>query len=117
MNRITAYRKQTAVIAENVDALRHLVGDRLHTDHGDTVNDLPAGAGTVIHAAGKKVAAYRDDNGDLHAVSAVCTHLACLVSFNPAERSWDCPCHGSRFATDGTVLEGPAVDDLASETL
>ena len=45
-------------------------------------------------------------------VSAACTHLGCLVTFNPAERSWDCPCHGSRFATEGTVIEGPAVDDL-----
>jgi len=71
----------------------------------------------VLFRSGKDVAAYRDDAGALHAVSAVCTHLGCLVSFNPAERSWDCPCHGSRFATDGSVLEGPAVDDLAPETL
>jgi Rieske Fe-S protein len=58
------------------------------------------------------VAAFRDDDGTVRAVSAVCTHLGCLVAFNPAERTWDCPCHASRFATDGAVIEGPAVDDL-----
>ncbi len=58
-------------------------------------------------------AVHRDERGELHAVSAVCTHLACLVSWNPAERSWDCPCHGSRYAADGTVIQGPAVTDLA----
>jgi Rieske Fe-S protein len=51
---------------------------------------------------------YRADDGTLHAVSLRCTHLGCLLRFNGAETSWDCPCHGSRFDVDGTVLEGPA---------
>ena len=59
-----------------------------------------------------RTAAYRDDDGELHAVSARCTHLGCTVRFNDAERSWDCPCHGSRFDLTGKVLEGPAVHDL-----
>ena len=59
-----------------------------------------------------RTAAYRDDAGELHAVSARCTHLGCTVQFNDAERSWDCPCHGSRFALDGSVLHGPAVRPL-----
>jgi Rieske Fe-S protein len=59
-----------------------------------------------------KVGVYRDDDGALHAVSLRCTHLGCLVSFNSAERSWDCPCHGSRFTADGRMLDGPAVRDL-----
>ena len=50
-------------------------------------------------------------------MSAACTHLGCIVAFNTAERSWDCPCHGSRFTIDGEVLEGPAVDDLAAKDL
>jgi Rieske Fe-S protein len=58
------------------------------------------------------VAGYRDEDGALHAVSARCTHLGCLVAFNNAERSWDCPCHGSRFDVDGAVLQGPAVRPL-----
>ena len=53
-----------------------------------------------------------DEEGVLHAVSPVCTHLGCLVAFNIAERTWDCPCHGSRFDVDGRVIEGPALQDL-----
>jgi Rieske Fe-S protein len=55
---------------------------------------------------------HRDDSGQLHAVSARCTHLGCVVAFNQAERAWECPCHGSRFAPDGGVLQGPAVQPL-----
>jgi nitrite reductase/ring-hydroxylating ferredoxin subunit len=105
------------LISENVSALKHFIGDRLHTDDRDAIEQLPAGDGTVARVSGQDIAAFRDDNGELHAVSAVCTHLGCLVNFNSAERSWDCPCHGSRFTIDGEVLEGPAVDDLAGETL
>ena len=61
---------------------------------------------------GETVAGFRRDDGTLVAVSANCTHLGCRVNWNRAERSWDCPCHGSRFATDGAVLQGPAVHRL-----
>ena len=61
----------------------------------------------------ERIAVYRDPQGALHAVSAVCTHMGCLVRFNDAERTWDCPCHGSRYSIDGAVLEGPAVHALA----
>ena len=59
-----------------------------------------------------KIAAYRDDSGMVHEVSALCTHLGCVVHWNTVEKSWDCPCHGSRFAPDGTVLNGPAREAL-----
>jgi glycine/D-amino acid oxidase-like deaminating enzyme/nitrite reductase/ring-hydroxylating ferredoxin subunit len=68
-----------------------------------------------ISAAGQRCAVYRDNSGDLHAVSATCTHLGCTVAFNDAEKTWDCPCHGSRFAPDGTVLHGPATHPLAPQ--
>jgi Rieske Fe-S protein len=55
--------------------------------------------------------------GTLHAVSARCTHMGCIVHWNPAETTWDCPCHGSRFSVEGKVLEGPAVDDLESRQI
>ncbi|MEV0074455.1 Rieske 2Fe-2S domain-containing protein, partial [Amycolatopsis sp. NPDC050768] len=58
------------------------------------------------------VAAYRAETGDLHTVEAHCTHLGCLVAFNDAEHTWDCPCHGSRFDPDGAVVQGPAVRPL-----
>lgn len=73
---------------------------------------LAPGEGTVIDVAGESTAVYRDANGQLHSLSAVCTHLGCTVEFNAAETTWDCPCHGSRFVTDGTVIHGPATTNL-----
>ena len=59
-----------------------------------------------------KLGVFRDDDGVAHGVSLRCTHLGCLLHFNAAERSWDCPCHGSRFDVDGAVLAGPATEAL-----
>jgi Rieske Fe-S protein len=61
---------------------------------------------------GKKCAVNRDATGKLTVVSAVCTHMGCIVHWNDAETTWDCPCHGSRFTTDGEVIEGPAIAPL-----
>jgi Rieske Fe-S protein len=71
----------------------------------------------VFEISGEKVAVHRDEQGAAHAVSAVCTHLGCIVAWNDAERTWDCPCHGSRFEIDGTVLQGPAVAELEARDL
>jgi glycine/D-amino acid oxidase-like deaminating enzyme/nitrite reductase/ring-hydroxylating ferredoxin subunit len=75
--------------------------------------DIAPGTGAVLHRGLQRIAAYRDDDGNLHECSAVCTHLGCIVQWNPSERTWDCPCHGSRFARDGRVINGPAFRDLA----
>ncbi len=97
------------------DTGRHFVKDRLDAlgdgTHGP-VRDLRPGGATVVRAGGGACAVHRDDEGGLHAVSAVCTHMGCLVAFNNAERTWECPCHGSRFGIDGTVLQGPALSPL-----
>jgi Rieske Fe-S protein len=77
-----------------------------------SVKDIPAGKGAIVQDGTRKLAVYRDGQGKLHAVSAVCTHLGCVVHFNSAEGSWDCPCHGSRFDTNGEVLHGPAATPL-----
>lgn len=69
----------------------------------------------VVTVDGDPVGVYRDEAGEIHAVSAVCTHQGCHVSWNDAERTWDCPCHGSRFDYDGQVINTPAVDDLPAE--
>jgi Rieske Fe-S protein len=74
--------------------------------------ELSPGQGAVVGAGAGQRAVFRQESGELVAVSARCTHLGCIVRWNSAERSWDCPCHGSRFATDGSVIEGPAVDPL-----
>jgi nitrite reductase/ring-hydroxylating ferredoxin subunit len=86
--------------------------DRLRLPQARTTDSIPPGqARTLPDGTGKK-GVYRDRDGNLYAVSLRCTHLGCLLRFNAAELSWDCPCHGSRFAPDGTVLEGPAVKPL-----
>lgn len=79
---------------------------------------VPApGEGAVIEREGEKIAVYADPVGRVRSVSATCTHLGCTVEFNVADATWDCPCHGSRFATDGTVIQGPASTNLAPRPL
>jgi glycine/D-amino acid oxidase-like deaminating enzyme/nitrite reductase/ring-hydroxylating ferredoxin subunit len=79
----------------------------------DSEQEIPAGQGAVIRRGLKKIAAYRDPSGTLHECSAICTHLGCIVGWNPTSESWDCPCHGSRFSPLGEVIQGPATKDLA----
>jgi glycine/D-amino acid oxidase-like deaminating enzyme/nitrite reductase/ring-hydroxylating ferredoxin subunit len=76
------------------------------------VDAIAPGSGAIIQRGASKVAVYRADDGTLVERSALCTHLGCVVQWNSLERSWDCPCHGSRFAPDGAVLNGPAVAPL-----
>jgi Rieske Fe-S protein len=71
------------------------------------------GQGKIVMQDGQRLAAYRDDQGKLHLKSAICTHMGCIVRWNDAEKTWDCPCHGSRFHGNGRVLAGPAETDLA----
>ncbi|GAA2144820.1 FAD-dependent oxidoreductase [Arthrobacter humicola] len=78
------------------------------------VAGLRPGEGTVVDVDGGAIAVYAAESGKLHAVSAICTHLGCTVEFNAEDTTWDCPCHGSRFATDGTVIQGPATENLAA---
>src|SRR3954469_22249137 len=103
------------LVKDGANFSRHFVGDHLAPPAVCSVgSSAPGGAGFVRRGAGK-VAAYRDEGGTLHAVSAVCTHLGCQVQWNSAERSWDCPCHGSRFDVTGRVIQGPAVKDLETK--
>jgi Rieske Fe-S protein len=96
---------------------RHFVGDRLSGSDVESVEEVPPGAGAVLSLEGERAAVYRDQTGALHAVSATCTHLGCTVHFNDAETAWECPCHGSRFDVDGSVIQGPANKPLPSRTL
>jgi Rieske Fe-S protein len=83
---------------------------------GDVADEteIPAGEGAVVRAGMKKIAVYRAPDGTLHRRSASCTHLGCVVRWNGVEKSWDCPCHGSRFDAMGGVLNGPAISELAA---
>ena len=75
-------------------------------------SEVARGEGAVIREGLKKLAVYRDAAGTVHKCSAVCTHMGCVVEWNHVEKSWDCPCHGSRFDPMGKVVMGPAVEDL-----
>ncbi|MDP8955954.1 MAG: universal stress protein [Actinomycetota bacterium] len=79
---------------------------------GRSVEDLAPGHGGVVDANGQKVAAYRDERGDVIALSPRCQHMGCTVNWNDGEKTWDCPCHGSRYAFDGEVIQGPATKAL-----
>ncbi|MFD5897222.1 FAD-dependent oxidoreductase [Streptomyces sp. NPDC060366] len=105
-------REAPALLKQQADVARHFVGDRLRTTHVDSVAQVPPGTGAVVRVNGQRCAVYRDVDGVAQAVSARCTHLGCLVAFNGAETAWECPCHGSRFGVDGSVLQGPAVRPL-----
>ncbi|MEX2459463.1 MAG: FAD-dependent oxidoreductase [Actinomycetota bacterium] len=111
--RLTPRQSALTFSKENAKVAGHLVGDRLKA-LAASVRDLAPGEGRVVRRGLHAVGVARDDEGRLHAVSAACTHLGCLVAWNGAERSWDCPCHGSRFGMDGRVLHAPAVEPLES---
>jgi Rieske Fe-S protein len=78
----------------------------------ESVDSLKPGSAGIASVAGRTAAVYRDPSGTLHAVSPTCTHLGCGVRWNDAENTWDCPCHGSRFDIDGSILNGPATEPL-----
>jgi Rieske Fe-S protein len=99
-------------LKENVDYPTFLVGDRLKRPGARTALDVPRGEGRVVVVDGERIAVSRDAQGKVCAVSAVCTHMGCIVHWNGAEKSWDCPCHGSRFDCHGALLDGPAARNL-----
>ncbi len=104
-------------VRENVNVARRMVTDPVRTRlQAPSLEDLEPGSGRIVRHHGGKAAAFRDEAGTVHLCSTRCTHLGCELRFNDSERSWDCPCHGSRFdPTDGEVLEGPAVHPLHHE--
>lgn len=107
---ITRSAKQ--FITENANVAKRFVGDRLDLAKAPGLLELAPGDGMVVEVDGKKMAAYRDEQGTVHAVSPICSHLGCAVAWNTAERTWDCPCHGSRYDYDGHAIQGPTVKDL-----
>ena len=111
-NRIKPLAQAREFISENVDFPAYLARDRLGPGQVSDPAEIPRAEGRLMRAHGKMLAVYRDDSDVLHVHSAVCPHLGCNVRWNTAERTWDCPCHGSRFDTKGCVLNGPATKDL-----
>ncbi|MEP6494713.1 MAG: FAD-dependent oxidoreductase [bacterium] len=97
---------------ENADVALRYVRDHITPGDVASVDHIPRGEGRILRRGLHKVAAYRSADGKVHMHSAACTHLKCIVDWNSAEKSWDCPCHGSRFDPYGKVINGPAVTDL-----
>ncbi|MFO1500004.1 MAG: FAD-dependent oxidoreductase [Verrucomicrobiota bacterium] len=99
-------------LTENVDYPYYWLRDRLARAETDSTDALKMGDGAIVKKDGKKMAAYRDEGGKLVLLSPICTHLGCIVKWNAADKTWDCPCHGSRFKPTGEVLSGPAEQGL-----
>jgi glycine/D-amino acid oxidase-like deaminating enzyme/nitrite reductase/ring-hydroxylating ferredoxin subunit len=99
-------------VGENLTAVKNFA-EYAAPGELNSLDDLEPGCGAVVRDGLTKIAAYRDETGKLFLKSAACTHLGCHVHWNSLERCWDCPCHGSHFAVDGTALNGPAISALA----
>jgi Rieske Fe-S protein len=100
------YVKENANVAEQYK-------DYFTKSEVDNFGDIAAGEGAVVGRGRGKIAVYRDEHGTVHKRSAVCTHLYCIVDWNKTEKTWDCPCHGSRFDPYGNVVNGPAIVGLS----
>ncbi|HBG1749801.1 TPA: FAD-dependent oxidoreductase, partial [Clostridioides difficile] len=97
-------------IKENANVAINYVSGKLKIGSGDMPKNN--GEGKIVNIDGKRYGVYKDDNGDFYIVDTTCTHLGCELNFNSEEKTWDCPCHGSRFDYKGNILEGPALKPL-----
>lgn len=111
-HRLTLGASADRFTKENAKVGYHFFKDRLRHPQAGDLDKLQPGQAVVSGIGYNQVAAYKDEAGKVHALSARCTHLGCIVTWNSAEKSWDCPCHGSRFDIEGRVLDGPATEDL-----
>jgi glycine/D-amino acid oxidase-like deaminating enzyme/nitrite reductase/ring-hydroxylating ferredoxin subunit len=106
-------RAARTYLEENLDVAANFTEHVHDTHHLQSLDDVPRGGGAIVSLEGRKVAAYRNEEGELQLRSASCTHVGCIVHWNSFERCWDCPCHGSQFAVTGEPLTGPAMKPLA----
>ncbi|MFD0794204.1 FAD-dependent oxidoreductase [Mucilaginibacter litoreus] len=102
----------TEFVKENADVAYRFIADRFSADKIESLKELAPGTGTIVKYEGDKLAVYKDDAGNITALSPTCTHAGCIVNFNAAEKSWDCPCHGGRYDINGKVITGPPRRDL-----
>ena len=116
-SRFSPVKGAKGMVDENLTVVKSLVRDYLSHRQEQALSSLAAGDSAIVQSEGESFAAHRAQDGELFAVSPVCTHLGCKVHWNSVETSWDCPCHGSRFRPDGTVIEGPAIAPLARRHL
>jgi Rieske Fe-S protein len=100
-------------LKENVDYPYYIIRDRFAGAEGRSLRAVHRGEGRILSLNGQRAAAYRADDGRVTLLSPICTHMGCVVAWNNSERTWDCPCHGSRFKATGEVLAGPAESPLS----
>jgi glycine/D-amino acid oxidase-like deaminating enzyme/nitrite reductase/ring-hydroxylating ferredoxin subunit len=101
-------------IEENANVVGCMVKGWAESGEVKSADEIPMGEGAIMRDGASKIAVYKDEQGQLHQCSAVCTHLGCIVQWNSGEKSWDCPCHGSRYGIDGQILNGPAIKPLST---
>ncbi|HET9652250.1 MAG TPA: FAD-dependent oxidoreductase [Usitatibacter sp.] len=111
-SRVRPVKAAKDFLKENLNVAAEYVKDYASMAKLKNIEEVPPGEGRIVEIDGKRCALYRAENDTAVCVSPICTHLKCMVHWNNAEKSWDCPCHGSRFAIDGSVIEGPAARPL-----
>ena len=114
--RIRLVQSAKKLLKENLNVAKQFIGGKLAVS-GHTPEELGRGEARIMSVDGETLAVHRDDAGRLHAVSPDCTHMGCRVAWNTAERTWDCPCHGSRFTPDGEVIQAPATQPLKPQRI
>ncbi|CAN5203583.1 hypothetical protein BH23BAC1_BH23BAC1_07770 [soil metagenome] len=115
--RFTPLQSAIQFVELNASVAADFVKDYIGDEKIESFAEIKNGEAKNVTLKGEKLAVYRENNGKLHVVSSVCPHLACIVHWNDAENSWDCPCHGSRFTYEGKVIEGPAIHSLARKNI
>lgn len=110
-SRFYAHPSLKNFLVTNADVVKHLIKGKIEVSY-KSIDNLSNDEGAVVSIKGHRKGAYKDVEGNLHIVDTTCTHVGCEVEWNSGERSWDCPCHGSRFSYTGEVLEGPAEKPL-----
>lgn len=110
--RFTPLKSAKTFIKENVNVLGKYLKDIPEGEEAEKFSEIKSGEGKIVEFKDEKLAVHRNEEGKLHACSAVCTHMECIVNWNNNEKTWDCPCHGSRFKATGEVIEGPAFSPL-----
>lgn len=110
--RLAPVKSARGFAAENATVARHMVSDRIKALRTGTPDDVAPGDGGIMRVDGESCAVHRTLDGQLLVLSAVCPHMKCLVQWNASARTWDCPCHGSRFDVEGQVIEGPSLSPL-----
>lgn len=104
------------LVKENLDVAKQYVADRFVGEKVASLDEIGAGEGRLVTYQGEQLAVYRDDGGQIHALSPACTHAGCYVRWNNVEKTWDCPCHGGRYSATGERIYGPPPQDLENKT-